>query len=180
MEYMILALIGLCVLLLVVMIVVMFVNKTATESSIRSLMRESEHEKRREMDEMKNQIQDDMNELKDRMNRDMIMFQNSVIHSVREDVTLMNESSARRLNRIELAVSESLLKGFEKTNESFVVMSEQIARIDETQRHLQQLSQNIISLENILTDKKMYLVQRGSTIESRLSYPMAVLQTVCF
>ena len=154
MEYMILALIGLCVLLLAVMIVVMFVNKAGTESSIRSLMRESEHEKRREMSEMKNQIQDDVNELKDRMNRDLVMFQNSVIHSVREDMTLMNESSARRLNRIELAVSESLLKGFEKTNESFVVMSEQIARIDETQRHLQQLSQNIISLENILTDKK--------------------------
>ena len=146
MEDMILVLIGLCVLLLVVMIIVLFVNKAGTESSIRSLIRESESEKRREMDEMRNQIQDDMNELKDRMNRDLVMFQNSVVHSMREDMTLMNESSARRLNRIELAVSESLLKGFEKTNESFVVMSEQIARIDETQRNLQQLSQNIISL----------------------------------
>ena len=63
MEDMILVLIGLCVLLLVVMIIVLFVNKAGTESSIRSLIRESESEKRREMDEMRNQIQDDMNEL---------------------------------------------------------------------------------------------------------------------
>lgn len=146
---------GCCVLLLIVMLIVLLWTKSSSDASLRSLMMESEREKRRELDEMKTQIQDDMSELKERMNHDLMMFQNSVVHSMREDMTLMNESTARRLNRIELSVSESLLKGFEKTNQSFVLMSEQMARIDQTQKNLKDLSENIISLENILTDKKM-------------------------
>ena len=108
METMFLVLIGLCVLLLIVMILIMFINKSSTESAIRALMVDSEREKHREMDLMKDQIQDELNELKDRMNHDLMMYQNSIMHSMREDLTLMNETNTRRLNRIELAVSESL------------------------------------------------------------------------
>lgn len=154
MEIVYLILGGICVILLIMMIVLIIMNKHSSDQALRTLMMESERAKRRELDEMKNQIQDDMNELKDRMNHDLVMFQTSITHSLREDMNIMGESTARRLNRIELSVSDSLLKGFEKTSQSFVSVSEQMARIDETQKNLQQLSKNIISLENILTDKK--------------------------
>ena len=115
---------------------------------------DSERAKRREMDEMKNQLQDDMNDLKDRMNHDLLVFQNSVLHSFREDMNVLNESTYRKLNRIELSVSDSLMKGFDQTSQSFQSFAEQMARIDEAQKNLKHLSENIISLESILTDKK--------------------------
>ncbi|MBQ7889652.1 MAG: DNA recombination protein RmuC [Erysipelotrichaceae bacterium] len=154
MEMYILIFAGLIAVLLIVLIVLVLVNKSSSEASIRAFMMDSERAKRREMDEMKNQLQDDMNDLKDRMNHDLLVFQNSVLHSFREDMNVLNESTYRKLNRIELSVSDSLMKGFDQTSQSFQSFAEQMARIDEAQKNLKHLSENIISLESILTDKK--------------------------
>ena len=86
MEMYILIFAGLIAVLLIVLIVLVLVNKSSSEASIRAFMMDSERAKRREMDEMKNQLQDDMNDLKDRMNHDLLVFQNSVLHSFREDL----------------------------------------------------------------------------------------------
>ena len=154
MEMYIMIFAGLIAVLLIVLIVLVLVNKSSSEASIRAFMMDSERAKRREMDEMKNQLQDDMNDLKDRMNHDLLVFQNSVLHSFREDMNVLNESTYRKLNRIELSVSDSLMKGFDQTSQSFQSFAEQMARIDEAQKNLKHLSENIISLESILTDKK--------------------------
>ena len=154
METMILILGGLIAAMLMILIVLTMVNKSSSEAAVRSLMMDSERAKRRELDELKDQFQDDMNELKDRLNHDLVLFQNSLALTVRKDLDVMNESTARRLNRIELSVSDSLMKGFDRTAQSFTAVSEQMARIDETQKNLKALSENIISLEEILTDKK--------------------------
>ncbi len=144
----------LIVSMLLILIVLLLMNKSSSETAIRALLMDSERAKRRETDELKNQFQDDMNELKDRLNHDLVLFQNSLAASVRKDLDVMNESNARRLSRIELSVADSLMKGFDKTAQSFTAVSEQMARIDETQKNLKVLSENIISLEEILTDKK--------------------------
>ncbi|MBE6108004.1 MAG: DNA recombination protein RmuC [Erysipelotrichaceae bacterium] len=154
METMILILGGLIAAMLMILIVLTMVNKSSSEAAVRSLMMDSERAKRRELDELKDQFQDDMNELKDRLNHDLVLFQNSLALTVRKDLDVLNESTARRLNRIELSVSDSLMKGFDRTAQSFTAVSEQMARIDETQKNLKALSENIISLEEILTDKK--------------------------
>ena len=145
---------ALCAVLLVILIVLVLLNKSSSDAALRNHLMESERSKRKEMDELKDQMNDEMNELKDRLNHDLVLFQNTILHSFKDDLLGLNESTARRLNRIELSVSDSLLKGFDKTNQSFAAVVQQMARIDETQKNLNDLSKNIISLESILTDKK--------------------------
>lgn len=143
-----------CAVLLVLLIVLVFVTKSSSEHAIRTILVDSEREKRRELDELKNQMQDDFNELKDRMNHELLMFQSSMMHSMREDINGFNESTSRKLKLIEMSMSDSLMKGFDRTSQSFASVAEQMGRIDEAQKHLKELSENIISLESILNDKK--------------------------
>ena len=56
---------------------------------------------------------------------------------------ILNEKVDLRLN-----------EGFKKTNETFQGILERISKIDEAQKKIEQLSTNIISLQDILSDKK--------------------------
>ena len=51
-------------------------------------------------------------------------------------------------------VDTRLNEGFKKTNETFQGILERISKIDEAQKKIEQLSTNIISLQDILSDKK--------------------------
>ena len=51
-------------------------------------------------------------------------------------------------------VDMKLDQGFKKTNETFQGILERISKIDEAQKKIEQLSTNIISLQDILSDKK--------------------------
>ena len=51
-------------------------------------------------------------------------------------------------------VDAKLNEGFKKTNETFQGILERISKIDEAQKKIEQLSTNIISLQDILSDKK--------------------------
>ena len=51
-------------------------------------------------------------------------------------------------------VDSKLNEGFKKTNETFQGILERISKIDEAQKKIEQLSTNIISLQDILSDKK--------------------------
>ena len=51
-------------------------------------------------------------------------------------------------------VDMKLDQGFKKTNETFQGILERITKIDEAQKKIEQLSTNIISLQDILSDKK--------------------------
>ena len=63
-----------------------------------------------------------------------------------------------RLNKAILELNEKvdmrLNEGFKKTNETFQGILERITKIDEAQKKIEQLSTNIISLQDILSDKK--------------------------
>ncbi|HBY18457.1 MAG TPA: DNA recombination protein RmuC, partial [Candidatus Marinimicrobia bacterium] len=59
-----------------------------------------------------------------------------------------------KLTQIDQKVLENLNEGFKKTNETFNNVIERLAKIDEAQRKIDSLSTNVISLQDILTDKK--------------------------
>lgn len=134
------------VILLAAVIVIVFMMNHANlkqQIAIRKMLNESEKAKDDEMDEFRTQV-----------SQQMMNFQNGMSESIRSDLNRLNESTTSRLNRIETSVNDSLLKGFEKTNQSFTSIKEQMARIDETQQSLKNLSTSIAGLQNVLTDKK--------------------------
>lgn len=62
----------------------------------------------------------------------------------------LNKAIKELNEKVDLRLNE----GFKKTNETFQGILERISKIDEAQKKIEQLSTNIISLQDILSDKK--------------------------
>ena len=69
------------------------------------------------------------------------------------------------LKEISGQVDERLAKGFEKTTETFSKVLEHLTRIDEAQKKITELSSNVVSLQEVLTDKR----SRGAFGEVQLA-----------
>ena len=86
--------------------------------------------------------------------------------SLQTDFKELNETIIKRLEHINERVNERLDTNFEKTNQTFVRVLERISKIDEAQKKIDNLSNDIISLQSVLTDKKT----RGIFGETNLNY----------
>ncbi|MBR1376885.1 MAG: DNA recombination protein RmuC [Bacilli bacterium] len=141
MEYVI---IGLLVVLLIISVISLM--KNANESNITERLGKVETEVIKELGEFKSDIyknnQDNFNDLKEKMD---------------QRLRLMNDK-----------VNERLDENFEKTNKTFTNVLERLTKIDEAQKKIDTLSTDIISLQNILTDKKT----RGTFGEVNLNHIM--------
>lgn len=65
-----------------------------------------------------------------------------------------NDKLEFKLNEINSKVNSRIDENFEKTNKTFINVLERLSKIDEAQKKIETLSTDIVSLENILTDKK--------------------------
>ena len=90
-------------------------------------------------------------------------------HDINDDFNLMNDKIDYRLRLISDKVNERLDENFEKTNKTFTSVLERLSKIDEAQKKIDSLSNDIISLQGILTDKKT----RGIFGEVNLEHIMA-------
>lgn len=66
----------------------------------------------------------------------------------------MQEMLHQRLNEISGQVEQRLSKGFEKTTETFVDVVKRLAKIDEAQKRITELSTSVVSLQEVLSDKR--------------------------
>lgn len=66
----------------------------------------------------------------------------------------LHEILQKRLNEISGQVEQRLNKGFEKTTETFTDVVKRLALIDEAQKRITELSSNVVSLQEVLTDKR--------------------------
>ena len=66
----------------------------------------------------------------------------------------LHEILQKRLNDISGQVEHRLNKGFEKTTETFTDVVKRLALIDEAQKRITELSTNVVSLQEVLTDKR--------------------------
>lgn len=94
------------------------------------------------------------NELKNNFSHDLLKFNLNVTNGIKEDLYKLNETTTSYLNSIEKSVNDSLITSFDKTSKLMISISEKMAKIDETQNNLKELSLDIASLEGILKDKK--------------------------
>ena len=90
-------------------------------------------------------------------------------HDINDDFNKMNDKIDHRLRLISDTVNERLDENFEKRNKTFTAVLERLSRIDEAQKKIDSLSNDIISLQGILTDKKT----RGIFGEVNLEHIMA-------
>lgn len=86
--------------------------------------------------------------------REIGNFKVDFTHNINDDFNTMNEKIDYRLRLISDKVNERLDENFEKSNKTFVQVLERISKIDEAQKKIDTLSNDIVSLQDILTDKK--------------------------
>ncbi|VAX07729.1 DNA recombination protein RmuC [hydrothermal vent metagenome] len=80
-------------------------------------------------------------------------------------VERLTESTDKRLQEISSQVDKRLSKGFEKTTETFALVLTHLNRIDEAQKKITELSSNVVSLQEVLADKR----SRGAFGEVQLN-----------
>lgn len=80
-------------------------------------------------------------------------------------VEVLTRNTDERLKEISGQVDKRLTEGFEKTTATFADVVKRLALIDEAQKKITELSQNVVSLQEILSDKR----SRGAFGEVQLN-----------
>lgn len=88
------------------------------------------------------------------LTKDINLFKDEFKGSLNRDFEQLNQKIESRLDMLNLKVEERLSKGFEQTTKTFNSIIERLSKIDEAQKKIDSLSTNIISLQDVLTDKK--------------------------
>src|SRR5574344_2397874 len=81
-------------------------------------------------------------------------FKHDLSNGLNKDFNTLNDRIEHKLNMINDKVNERIEVNFEKTNKTFSNVLERLAKIDEAQKKIDNLSTDIVSLQGILTDKK--------------------------
>ena len=81
-------------------------------------------------------------------------FKSDLSKEIINDFGKINYELENRLDSINKKVHERIDQNFEKTNKTFTDVIARLSKIDEAQKKIDILSGDILSLENILTDKK--------------------------
>ena len=95
-----------------------------------------------------------MNENNQGLTSNINRFKDEFKKSVNEDFEALNRKIEGRLDLMNAKVEERLAKGFEETTKTFGSVLERLGKIDEAQKKIEALSSNVVSLQDILTDKK--------------------------
>jgi DNA recombination protein RmuC len=88
------------------------------------------------------------------VNSELGSFQEKISIRLNDSFRGLNEEIEKRMGLINGKVEERLSKGFEDTNKTFQQISERVKIIDEAQKRIQELSTDIIGLQNILTNNQ--------------------------
>ncbi len=100
------------------------------------------------------------------LTRDISDFKINFSKDLRTDFSVLEEKIEYKLNLINDRVNKELNDNFEKSNKTFMNVLERLNKIDEAQKKIEGLNSEIVSLQNVLTDKKT----RGTFGEVNLEY----------
>ncbi|MBE6138430.1 MAG: DNA recombination protein RmuC [Firmicutes bacterium] len=99
-------------------------------------------------------ISERLSKLETSMVKEIGEFKNGLSRDLSDDFTKLNDQIDTRLRFINDKVNERLDENFEKTNRTFTSVLERLSKIDEAQKKIDTLSNDIVSLQSVLTDKK--------------------------
>jgi DNA recombination protein RmuC len=111
-------------------------------------------------DRINGRMSEELNQTREALHR----LQLSLGTSLSETTDKLNAKIDARLEQISGKVSERLDEGFKKTNETFVSVMQRLATIDEAQKKIDSLTGSVVSLQELLGDKK----SRGAFGEKQL------------
>lgn len=165
-------LVGVVIIVIVLIVIIMIrSNQSHMSHKLDQQLKEIQSQKESQS-EVKEQLLNYLNQQNQYLEQRLSTMQESQHQNMQQltrllqvDFEKLNQMTERRLLEIDEKVNLRLTEGFSKTSEAFSQMIARLAKIDEAQKHLTHLSQDIVSLQSILSDKK----SRGLFGEIQLS-----------
>lgn len=106
------------------------------------------------MDRRMSELQDRNARLESSTSQTLMNFQERMNTDLSRQFNTLQNTMEKRLLLIDNKVNENLEDGFNKTNETFTNIVARLSKIDEAQKKIDSLSFEIVSLQDVLTDKK--------------------------
>ncbi len=135
-----------------------------------------QHEQHKELNTLKQQLIKDMQEFRQQFDKHQLESFKSLQDSINQNITnihqqlsnstkdnaeiiakqmaKLTENTSSQLKDISGVVEKRLADGFEKTTATFADVIKRLALIDEAQKKITELSTNVVSLQEVLSDKR--------------------------
>ena len=101
-------------------------------------------------DRLNARLSDELNQTRETLHR----LQLALAANLGETTEKLGAKIDQRLGEIAGKVNERLEEGFKKTNETFVSVMQRLATIDEAQKKIETLTGSVVSLQELLGDKR--------------------------
>ncbi|MGI6377887.1 DNA recombination protein RmuC [bacterium] len=111
-----------------------------------------------------NQVGQTLGDFRVAVNKELVEFKGKLAENLQQEFTSLTESVDKKMGAINEKVEERLSKGFEATNETFGKIKESMAVMEQAQQKIEGLSNEMISLQDILSNNQ----QRGAFGEYQL------------
>jgi DNA recombination protein RmuC len=101
-------------------------------------------------DRLSSRLSEELSQTRDTLHK----LQLSLAANLGDTTDKLNAKIDQRLEQIAGKVNERLDEGFKKTNETFVNVMQRLATIDEAQKKIETLTGSVVSLQELLGDKR--------------------------
>ncbi|MDH5389350.1 MAG: DNA recombination protein RmuC, partial [Gammaproteobacteria bacterium] len=122
--------------------------------NLESILRETDKSQLTNLAEMQRRFEQRFGEMQNSIEKRLGEMSQSSIEKMADSNKQMQELLHQRLKEISGQVEKRLDKGFEKTTETFTNVVSRLAKIDEAQKKITELSSNVVSLQEVLSDKR--------------------------
>lgn len=136
-------------------------NQQMVNESLRQFSQQSSEIQQQNLQRLQHALRDNCSELDKQIHT---ILSRATAH-LSEQFDKLNQSTQQHLVQISESVEAKLMKGFEKTNDTFINIIQRLAIIDDAQKKITDLSSNVVSLQEILSDKR----SRGAFGEVQLN-----------
>jgi DNA recombination protein RmuC len=107
----------------------------------------------------------DLTEFKEKSTQDFVKLQDGINNKLQEQFKVLNIEVEKRMTMINEKVELRLTAGLEKSNKTFETIVERMAIIDKAQTNITNLSSEMVSLQNVLSNNQ----SRGAFGEYQLN-----------
>jgi len=165
-NWMILSLVVFAVILLLITIWRLYViHKTHDPSKAQEVHRDGYEKILKEFLDLSEKWQNNLFTFKETLHDKLHVSLKQHSESLNQQVEKLTQQTGKRLKEISGEVEKRLSEGFEKTTATFADVVKRLALIDEAQKKITELSTSVVSLQQVLTDKR----SRGAFGEVQLS-----------
>ena len=156
------AVLALAILVALVVLIVRMAGQAAAVKGLQDETARALEEKHRAMltdlhgglaqqsDRLTSRLSEELNQTRETLHR----LQLSLAANLGETTDKLNAKIDQRLEQIAGKVNERLDEGFKKTNETFVSVMQRLATIDEAQKKIETLTGSVVTLQELLGDKR--------------------------